>query len=223
MERSNLLNVKEAIKKADLTTILPPEVTPFLRVQEYNKNEWIIVSGEKLNYLYIVIEGKGAIMNSSEEGDLALIEHLENKEMMGDFEYFTKSNFVHSVMASQPASVLLIPIEIVNDHLMKSADFLLLMCKSMSEKLMKSSIKNARSLLYPPQQKLCKFIVQASEHSKSNTIYFKHKDVANEIGISERHLRRMLNELIDEEIIRKISKQLTILDMELLRKYSSFI
>ncbi|MGG7618982.1 Crp/Fnr family transcriptional regulator [Bacillus coreaensis] len=221
--KSHLVKVEEAIKKAALENILPPEITPSLSVKAYNKNEVVNVSGEEVNYLYIIVEGKVAIINSSEEGNFAVVTYLEVGEMLGDIEYFNKCNYLHTAVASQPVSILLIPLEIVNEYLTKLANFLLLMCISMSDKLMKSSIKNARSLLYPAHQKLCMFIVQAAERSKSNTIYFKHKDVANEIGISERHMRRIMNELVEEGIILKISKQLTILNMEALRRHSSYI
>ncbi|WP_028561034.1 Crp/Fnr family transcriptional regulator [Paenibacillus pinihumi] len=222
MPSQPLSDLNSAIIKADLQEIIPPELIASLKIRHYRKNETVMVTGNELNYFYIILEGKVAIHNSSEKGNVAVVDYVEKRGLLGDIEYFHKCNYLHTAIAAIPTDILLIPLEIMQTHLTKSVSFLMFMCSSITEKLMKSSIKNARSLLYPARNKLCKYMLQMSEKSGIPFIPFINKDIASTLGISDRHLRRLLGELIEEKIVLKENKTVTILDIEKLNYYSSY-
>lgn len=216
------IDIQAAIIKANLQDLIENDIIPSLDIKHYKKNETVIVTGNELNYFYIIIEGRVAVNNSSEKGQVALVDYLESRGLLGDIEYFHKCKYLHTVVAAVPTEILLIPLEVMNAHLTQSVSFLMFMCSSITEKLMKSSIQNARSLLYPARNKLCKYILQTSELFETPIISFVSKDVASMLGISDRHVRRLLHELINKEIIQKENKVVTILDIEKLREYSSY-
>jgi CRP/FNR family putative post-exponential-phase nitrogen-starvation transcriptional regulator len=214
--------IQAAIRKANLQELIADEIIADLDIRHYKKNETVIGTGNELNYFYIIIEGRVAVHNSSEKGQVAVVDYLESRGLLGDIEYFHKCKYLHTVVAAVPTEILRIPLEVMNTHLTQSVSFLMFMCSSITAKLMKSSIQNARSLLYPARNKLCKYILQTSELFETPMISFVSKDVASMLGISDRHVRRLLYDLIDQEIITKENKIVTILDIEKLREYSSY-
>ncbi|MFE4714219.1 Crp/Fnr family transcriptional regulator [Paenibacillus sp. NPDC056722] len=215
-------DLRAAIVKAGLQDLIPGEILPALEIKRYKKNETVISTGNELTEFFIIIEGKVAIHNSSEKGNIAVVDYLERGGLLGDIEYFHKCQYLHTVIAAVPTEILRIPLEIMNSTLTRSVPFLMFMCSSITEKLMRSSIQNARSLLYPARNKLCKYLLQTSELFETPVIFFVSKEVASMLGISDRHLRRLLNELIDDGIIIKENKTVTIVDINKLRQYSSY-
>lgn len=214
--------LSSAISEADLQALIPDAVHPLLEIKHYKKNETVLTSGEPLNDFYIILEGRVTIHNSSEKGQIAVVDYLETRGLLGDIEYFHKCAYLHTVIAAVPTVLLRIPLQVMNEELTRSVPFLLFMCASITEKLMRSSIQNARSLLYPARSKLCKYLLQTSELFETAAISFVSKDVAGMLGISDRHLRRLLHELSEDGILTKHNKLLTITDFERLRQYASY-
>ncbi|WP_145147756.1 Crp/Fnr family transcriptional regulator [Paenibacillus xylanexedens] len=214
-------DITAAVLKANLHEIITDEALTTLQVKMYKKNETVVVSGNELKYFYIVVEGRVAIHNYSDQGNIAVVDYVEKNGVLGDLEFFQQCNYLHTAVAVVPSTILLIPLEIVNSHLTKSVSFLSHMCTVLTDKLMKSSVKNARSLLYPAKNKLCKYILQTSEKFESATIPFVMKDISSMMGISDRHIRRLLSDLAQEQIIIKENRTLKVLDMEQLHRYST--
>lgn len=215
-------NISRHISKVGLQDILNESVLAPLEINHYEKNEVIITSGDKLDFFYIILEGKVEIASSSEKGNVVSVDYLEERGLLGDIEYFQKCNYLHNVFAAVPSKILVIPLEIMDSHLTKSAPFLMFMCSSITEKLITSSINNARTLLYPARNKLCKYILQKSEIVDSPSITFKNKEVARLLGLSERHISRLISELSKEKILYKQNKTVTILNNGKIREYSSY-
>lgn len=214
-------DITAAVIKADLQHIITGEALATLQVRSYAKNETVVVSGDALAFFYIIIEGRVAIHNYSEQGNVAVVDYVEQNGVLGDMEFFNHCNYLHTAVAVVPTTILLIPLEVVHSHLTTSVPFLMRMCLVLTEKLMKSSVKNARSLLYPAKNKLCKTIVQTSEKFESATIPFVMKDMSSMMGISDRHIRRLLSELVEEKIILRQNKTIQILNMKQLQRYST--
>ncbi|WP_336760217.1 Crp/Fnr family transcriptional regulator [Paenibacillus sp. USHLN196] len=214
-------DITNALFEVNLQDIITDEALTTLQVKLYKKNETVIISDDELRYLYIVIDGRVAIHNYSDQGNVAIVDYVEKNGVLGDLEFFQQCNYLHTAVAVVPSTILLIPLEIVHSHLTHSVSFLSHMCTVLTDKLMKSSVKNARSLLYPAKNKLCKYILQTADKLESLTIPFVMKDISSIMGISDRHIRRLLSHLVEEQIIMKENRTIKVLDMEQLHRYST--
>lgn len=84
-------DITAAVLKANLHEIITDEVLTTLQVKMYKKNETVVVSGNELKYFYIVIEGRVAIHNYSDQGNIAVVDYVEKTECWGTWNFFNSA------------------------------------------------------------------------------------------------------------------------------------
>jgi AraC-like DNA-binding protein len=100
----------------------------------------------------------------------------------------------------------------------KNLTFMTTLAKGLSENLISSSHNYTSNALYSGEQRLCTYILQGAY---KNYFFDNLTDVAATIGISYRHLLRLLNKLCDDAILKREKRRFQILDKEQLVQRSS--
>lgn len=196
-----------------------------LRLNRFKKGEYLFHANEQQNYLYILIRGRAKILSVSKEGKMAVIGYIESKDVAGDLEAALEGHhpFLHDAQVLEDSLVLSIPYQILEKHLMNHPPFLRLLCRKVGEKLELASKQYYRRALYHAQNILCRSLIMQSEEKEGIFFSFSCIDTALSIGISERHLRRILNQLIEDELIQKRGRHLCIMNMCALRNIETEI
>lgn len=214
---------KELIHQYQLDELFPEALLPKLEIHYYAEKEYVYIANESPQYFSICLKGRMKVIPSSEEGKIVLIDYLRPLSIIGDIELFCGCNYLHCVLAVTPVTILAIPRKLFLNEMMENTVFLRFMCITLSEKLNSSSKNHSLSLLYPVKTRLYYYVLQLSDEADSDTVAIKMVEAAQYLGISERHLRRILDECQEEGSLLQTSHQLKILNRALLEKNIPFL
>ncbi len=211
------------IKKYQLQDILR-DIKHKVYIQHFQKGESIICEDDELQYFHLFVDGKATVAPLAEDGKLAIITFMEPLSLIGDIEYFEKIPYLHSMQAISDCYLIAIPIPIVEHYLMNNPFFLRKLCELTIRKLRMSSEQSAQNLLYPVKKRLVIYLLEhITGHDLETSIPVKYIDLANIFGITTRHLRRIITELEDQEMIRREGNLIMILDIQQLRRYAEYL
>ncbi len=189
-----------------------------MRVQEYRRGEFICMQGQQLSNIYIVVSGKAKVYCTIETGKCHLLCFYRSGGIIGELELMT-DNFIaqSSVEAITDVRCLMIPIAVNKAEFFQNNIFLTSIGKILARKLTRSSENIVHMILYPLETRLCSYLYIANRNG-----LFKENltELAQLLGTSYRHLLRALNQLVQDEILKKTSSGYVIINQEELKNKS---
>lgn len=221
-EKSTVL-MEDYLQQCGLDQIFPAAVLPKLELHLFEPGEFINLSGEPAQYFSICLKGKMKVIPSSEGGKIVLLDYIKPLDFLGDIELFCQRENLHSVTALSPCVVLAIPKSVFEREMMENVAFLRFVCRRLAGKLHQSSKNYSRSMLYPVKSRFCYYLLQLSEETESDIFPVKMIEAAQYLGITDRHLRRILSELEAEGMLVQNASIITILDRKKVEVAASYL
>ena len=145
-----------------------------------------------------------------------LLDFSKPHDFIGDVEFIQEKNIYHNVEAITECMLIAIPISKINEITISDKLYRLL-SKNICNKLIKTSKKFSQVVLYPIKNRLVTCLIEISDENIINN--FKTQEIADYLGVTLRHVRRVLGELYTENIIKKQEHSIYILNKKLLYKY----
>lgn len=196
--------LKSPLKREHLDKLSEYDIFPDHAIcQYYQPGETILREGASMEQLLIVMTGTAKICATASNGrDLVLCYYL-SEGLVGDIELMTDDyEAATTIIAITDFECIALPYRIYAAGLKSNLTFLNKMGRMLSVKLLQSSKSFVSTALHSGEERLCSYILQASHNdvfSESLT------DVAGLIGISYRHLFRILNQLCNKGVLVKTS------------------
>lgn len=188
-------------------------------VQQFKSGETIFSQGVEYKYIMIVVSGKAKVCTSAPSGKDLVLAYYLSSGLIGDVELMSNTTYATaSVITLSPFEVIIVPFQDDQDLIFKNLTFMTTLAKGLSENLINSSHNYTSNALYSGEQRLCTYILQGSY---KNYFFDNLTDMAATIGISYRHLLRLLNKLCDDGILKREKRKFQITDMEQLKYRSS--
>lgn len=172
----------------------------------YQENEVIVQEGEQFQYLFVLIEGKAKVVPSSYDGADTLIEYLEASDFIGDIEVASEEQYYHTVKAIEKCEVIAIP-KSRYDQLITDPIFSNFYIQNLTRKLHKASIKSKYTITLSAKDRFIQFL-RDNQVGNVYTLTTTYADLAKFIGVTSRHLRRIMSELKKDEIIEVVKKDI---------------
>lgn len=197
------------LKRFSLEKCFSPKVRSKLYLKNFEKGEIIFSISDSSQYLYFLVEGKIKVSSALYSDKEVVIEYSKPLEILGEIEYIQNKEIYINVETITPCTVISISrydFDIIlkgNDELYK---FLL---KSLSEKLTKGVKKTLKFHQKPLKERILEYLNSASKNKEIENI--KYIEMAHSLKISDRYLRKILKEMDEEGIIKKISKKIILL------------
>jgi len=167
----------------------------------YDSGEILLKQGAPVEHLYLVLHGKIKIRMLAANGkDLTLCYYISSG-ILGDVELVQedKSASATSIVVL-PSDCIRIPLTRNWTYLHHNIVFMNQVAKGLSTKLLNSSNEHVSSALYSSEERLCSYILMAAHNNVfSDTL----TDVSKSIGISYRHLFRLLSHLCQNGVLEK--------------------
>lgn len=188
-------------------------------VRTFSSGETIFTQGIEYKYMMIVVSGKAKVCTSAPTGKDLVLAYYLSSGLIGDVELMSNTPYATaSVVTLSPFECIVVPFDPEKDSIFKNLKFMTALAKGLSENLINSSYNYTSNALYSGEQRLCAYILQGSYKD-----YFSDNltDVAATIGVSYRHLLRLLNKLCEDKILKKAKKSFWILDQEQLTQRSA--
>ncbi|MGM0110323.1 Crp/Fnr family transcriptional regulator [Enterococcus sp. DIV0187] len=189
------------------------------RVQQFDSGETIFAQGVEYKYIMIVVSGKAKVCTSAPSGKDLVLAYYLSSGLIGDVELMSDTTYATaSVITLSAFECIIVPFQDNQDSMFKNLTFMTTLAKGLSENLISSSYNYTSNALYSGEQRLCTYILQGAY---KNYFFDNLTDVAATIGISYRHLLRLLNKLCDDAILKREKRRFQILDKDQLVQRSS--
>lgn len=205
------------IQKHHLDLIFDARMTEQLQLHCFKAGDQVIDEGTKVKYLYLVLEGEARVSPSSTEGKSGFLEYILPMDVIGDMEYFSHSLYFHSVVALTPCTYLAIPVKMIDAHFSHNINFYRFICENMASKMKRTSARYSRSILYPLKNRLADFLLEQAERQDTGAITVQTEQIAEYLGVTSRHLRRVLAALEEEGVIIRAKETITLKNPQVLK------
>lgn len=215
-------HTEQLLKNMNLSGIYTHEVLHYSTYLHFKNNLQIIHSHDPIDALFFILIGKVFVTSYSSNGDKVIIDTMESGEFFGDIELYSgRAASLHNIVSTPNTIILKIPAKVVRTRLNSHVPYLNFICVKLTEKLMNTSSNYSKALLLPAKNKLARYITEQFELTQHYDIPFSVKRVSETLGISDRHLRRLIQELEKNELISKTHSHLKIINLKKLYKLTN--
>lgn len=214
------------INKYNLNEIFTEDMTEYMELMVFEKNEYICKENEKIEYLYFFVKGKAKVYVSLKNGKSLLICFYYPLMVLGDLELVNFEEATTNIQVIEESFCIVLPFNKVREILLEDVKFLRYACESIADKLRRSSNNNSINLLYPLENRLASYILVTEEqdnNSEQKILKFDGNltEIAELLGTSYRHLLRTLNTLIQKGAIKKVKSYYEIINENILKLLSA--
>ena len=187
----------------------------------FSSGEEVIRDNSPISWLYIITDGRAKVCRTDPNGKSLILCYYVSEGMIGEVELMTNQGFSTSaIMAITDFECIAINYENCKEELKTNIFFLNKIGIDLAGKLSRSSDSFTSSALCTGEQRLCSYILQTSHHNLFNDIL---ADVSCSVGLSYRHLFRLLARLCKDGILDKRKSGYYIFNREeLVRRSNTF-
>lgn len=208
------------IEKFNIYSLFEEDMTKCMQVHVFENGEIIYRCGEKIEYIYFLVEGKTKAYSFTESGKVFLLDFSNPLDMLGDLELLEKLNYQHNVESVGESILIGISIEDILMYLSKDVEFYKSVCKFLSKKLSRTCRELFHSMLYPLINRFATYLVTMLPENEHKIEKFSLSDTAFNLGCSDRHLSRIIKDLSEKKIISKYKSTIFVLNKDKLEELS---
>ncbi len=186
----------------------------------FQPGEAILQEGLPITWLAIVVSGKAKVCSTAPNGKHLILCYYLSKGMVGDMELMAGLDTATATMiAITEFTCIAIPFRGYAAKLKSNTEFLNKLGKELAEKLVRCSDNFVLAALHSGEERLCAYILQTSHDGIFSDII---TDASGSVGMSYRHVLRLLKALCAEGVLEKRESGYRILDREGLARRANF-
>ena len=186
------------------------------KVHTYGFGERVVSEGFPNEFLFLVTGGRAKVGVSTPNGKNIILCFYISTGLMGEAEYFSGSETgCTTVTVLENLRCILIPIRENKTYLDSNLAFTRVAAAALAGKLLQRANNVIENTLYTAEMRLCRYILDASEGNRFRDVM---TDVAYSVGISYRHLYRVIGALCRDGILKKDQTGYRICDREKLQE-----
>lgn len=211
------------IKKHNIESIFDNEILEYAQLHFYEGEEYILESGEILEYYYLLVDGQIKIYYSFENGKSMTLKFYKDFNTIGDLELLRDMPILCNIDAVEDTFLIAIPSTILREKHYDNVKLLHHLVDSLSEKLYGTINNSSYNFIYPLINRIASYLVQHLTDKNYIVLNSSYLDIAQFLGTTYRHLNRTLKEMESKSIIKCGDKKIYILDINKLRELSKNI
>lgn len=197
-------NIYDYIKEFELDEYIDEANISDFSLRTYEKDNFILMSGSNEKNIYFFLDGVAKVTLFSKDGEEMLLELIKPFDIFGDVEFMLGNEISYNVQAIEKSILF----ELNSNNINKNPKFYKLLAKTLAIKLAKISEKYSKNQLLGTKEYVLNFIKENKSYVSSS---LKYNEMAKLVGLSERQLRRVLNELSEGNLIEKVGKKIILL------------
>ncbi|PEP99980.1 hypothetical protein CN582_01340 [Bacillus wiedmannii] len=182
--------------------------TAYFQVNHFEKGELICNIDDAMDRLYFVVKGKVKVYTITPEGKKLILRFINPLAVVGDIELIQNSKAHNVVEACSDVIAISISHAVIRNKLLHDPIFMNFLLENIANTLKISTRFTALNLLYPVEVRVARYLLSISTDSNGN-MYKKDLDatlissIADFIGVSYRHVIRVLQKFYKEKLIEK--------------------
>ncbi len=191
----------------------------------YQKGEIIFFENDDYGGLYLLVSGRVKLSMLSPDGKEKVLNILQEGDIMGEVSFFDLDPHPITAEAMENARIVIIPREKLEDIITKKPSLALKIIESLAKKtrLLTSQVRelvfhDAAGRMASLLSRFVKDFGVEINGGKMIDIILTHKEIANLIGSSRVTVTKIINNFIDEGVIKMHKRKIVIVDEEKLGK-----
>ncbi|MBQ7795547.1 MAG: transcriptional regulator YeiL [Lachnospiraceae bacterium] len=184
----------------------------YTQVLEYDAGEYVLQQSMEPVYLYLMVQGRCSVRASLANGKSVILQTLHAPCLIGEME-LVRDVSPFTVQALEKCLMLVIPLKQCRNILLQDSYFLRRLCSDLVWKERMEALSLICTFGYPLENRLAKFIL---DNRQENCFYIKKVHIAESLGVSYRHVGKVLNDFIARRYLSKNKFVYTIIDEEAL-------
>ncbi|MGO5007484.1 Crp/Fnr family transcriptional regulator [Bacillus wiedmannii] len=191
--------------------------TAYFQVNHFDKGKFICNIDDAMDRLYFVVKGKVKVYTITPEGKKLILRFINPLAVVGDIELIQNSKAHNAVEACSDVIAISISHAVIRNKLLHDPIFMNFLLENIANTLKISTRFTALNLLYPVEVRVASYLLSISTDSNGN-MYKKDLDatsissIADFIGVSYRHVIRVLQKFYKEKLIEKRNGVIVIKD-----------
>ncbi|MGH1326269.1 Crp/Fnr family transcriptional regulator [Bacillus pretiosus] len=191
--------------------------TAYFQVNHFDKGKFICNIDDAMDRLYFVVKGKVKVYTITQEGKKLILRFINPLAVVGDIELIQNSKAHNVVEACSDVIAISISHAVIRNKLLHDPIFMNFLLENIANTLKISTRFTALNLLYPVEVRVASYLLSISTDSNGN-MYKKDLDatsissIADFIGVSYRHVIRVLQKFYKEKLIEKRNGVIVIKD-----------
>lgn len=175
---------------------------------EYAAGEYILRQDALPSCLYLMVSGRCSISILLANGKSVILQTLKAPCLIGEMELIRPvSSF--TVQALEHCRLLAIPLDQCKYFLLNDPYFLRAVCFDLIGKERTESLKLIHAFGYPLENRLAHFIL---ENCQGNRFYIKKVHIADSLGVSYRHVEKVMSDFVRKRYLSKEKLVYTVTD-----------
>lgn len=203
--------LKKLMKNIEAKKIFQNDLSKFIEILYFEKDELIYSQGDELKGIYVLASGEIKVYFSLKNGKENILRKLRAPRIFGELEFMVNELAASSVQALKDSYCLYFPNSTCKDILLNDIFFLRKISYNLSEAIYKSNSKSSINQGVSPRNRVIAYIFINEEDNK---FFCNMKEMSEYTGISERHLFRIMNEMVQKNYIIKEKNQYSIINRE---------
>ncbi|HDR7872058.1 TPA: Crp/Fnr family transcriptional regulator, partial [Bacillus wiedmannii] len=180
--------------------------TAYFQVNHFEKGKFICNIDDAMDRLYFVVKGKVKVYTITPEGKKLILRFINPLAVVGDIEFIQNSKAHNVVEACSDVIAISISHAVIRNKLLHDPIFMNFLLENIANTLKISTRFTALNLLYPVEVRVASYLLSISTDSNGN---MNKKDldatsissIADFIGVSYRHVIRVLQKFYKEKLI----------------------
>ncbi|MCU5100644.1 cyclic nucleotide-binding domain-containing protein [Bacillus cereus] len=193
--------------------------TVYFQLNYFEKGELICNIDDEMDRLYFVVKGKVKVYTITSEGKKLILRFINPLAIVGDIELIQNSK-AHNVVE---AIAISISNTVIRNKLLHDPIFMKFLLENIANTLKISTRFTALNLLYPVEVRVASYLLSISTDSNGN-MYKGDLDttsvtsIADFIGVSYRHVIRVLQRFYNDKLIEKSNGVIVIKDFSRMKE-----
>lgn len=193
--------------------------------KRYQKGEIIFFENDEYGGLYLLVSGRVKLSMLSPDGKEKVLNILQEGDIMGEVSFFDLDPHPITAEAMENARIVIIPREKLEDIITKKPGLALKIIESLAKKTRLLTSQVRELVFHDAAGRMASLLSRFVEDfgvdingGKMIDIILTHKEIANLIGSSRVTVTKIINDFIDEGIIKMHKRKIVIVDEEKLGK-----
>ncbi|WP_034761602.1 Crp/Fnr family transcriptional regulator [Rossellomorea vietnamensis] len=207
------------ITQFELNDLFPAEFRKHIHIYSFEKGDVLFSTGEELDALYCLMEGKIKIFTHTPEGKLLINRFKRPLALIGDVEYSKGTAVLNSVEAVTDGVFLSVCFEDLAALEKENPAIMRFLFDTVAHKFYTESHITSMHMLYPVEVRLASYLLSISEAGEGTMFHQEMHtsnlmELAEWIGTSYRHLNRVLKKMAADDLIERVNGSITIKDLD---------
>ena len=209
--------IQHYISQHDFYSLFDSDVSGLVELLYYEPKEYLIRDGEISAYLLFLVDGECRFFTFNNDGTYISFGAAKSFEVFGEVSSLWGLEPANSVQAVTPTYCLGFQLSRYRDMLLNDNRFLRYLCQLISTRVITSNEALKSYVSVKAENRLANYIIQ----HVSNGLFTSSLNRCNEaIGVSYRHLLRIMNDFCNRGILKKENRKYYVIDQKQLTDLS---